>query len=384
MQHIVFVTLIGKKKLIKYLIKLIFENRCNAAGILDLRNLAENNFEINDKSKIINSSFSENILNDENIQPSNYRKYPEMSPVLSSYTNRNKPSLGSSFDHITKDFKNLLTQYLSKSNYKNGIKADKIKEQFIKIIAKNANSKNKINKTENINKMLKNSNSRFKTTRPKISPVTTDDLYSNTKSILQIELLKKINKLSTKFSTKKMPTRMSKIASTTVDLPLLYKLKINDTISKSLLGDKSIRQKLGIKPNEHLNIVVKRPFDNDVTHFQVTSLPDETNIRNTQEFKSETKIDAQFSPLKYTENSKTLSWISKLKEKLNQVLSSTELPQQLNLLMKESPKPIETTTRISTTEQTVGPQNNIENDWSHILSENYRESIFLILFKLNF
>lgn len=345
--------------------------------------MAENNFEIKDKSKIINSSYSENLLNEENIHLSNYRKYPEKSPALSSYTNRIKTPVGSSFDHITKDFKKLLTQYLSNSNYKNGIKADKIKEQFFKIIEKNAESKNKLYKNENIFEILKNSNPRYKTTRPKISPMTTDDLYSNTKSILQIELLKKINKLSTKFSTKKMPSRISKITSTTVDLPLLYKLKINDTVSKSLLEDKSIRQKLGIKPNEHLNIVVKKPYDNDLTDFQVTSLPDDTYVAKTQKVQSEKKTNGHFSSLKHTDNSKTLSWISKLSDKLNQVLSSTELPQKLNLLIKDNQKPIKTTNIISTTRPAIAPQKFIENDWSHVLSDNYRESIFFILFLLN-
>lgn len=341
--------------------------------------MAREDFE---KYKKFNSNFSEHFLNeDENNLSASYRKHPEKSPVLSSYPNSIKPSTAPTLDQITRNFKKLLSQYLSKGNYKNGIKADQFKEQLNKIMHKNSDGQKMIKNYQNISEILRNANSHFKTTKPKINPVITSNLNLNTKSILPIELLKKINKLSTKFSTKKMPTISPIIStSTPINFPLLYKLKINDTISKSLLEDQSIRQKLGIKPNEHINIVVKKPLDDSLrSDFQVTSIPDESRTNHQQNNKTMQKINDQFSAFKYIDSPTTLSWLSKLKAKLNQVLSSTQLPQDLNILPIENfekPTRLEssTTNGLKSTETTRVPITQSVNDWTRVLDDKYKQS----------
>ena len=51
-----------------------------------------------------------------------------------------------------------------------------------------------------------------------------------------------------------------------------YKLKINDTLAKSLLDSLLFRSKFGLKPDEKVNILVlRRPVENDQLHSQILS-----------------------------------------------------------------------------------------------------------------
>ena len=185
-------------------------------------------------------------------------------------------------------------------------------------------------------------------------------------STLSFEKFQTLNKLKNKDQTyllkkpKANPKSSNFLEYTTTDSPQQYKIKINDSLSKKLIESLQFRTNLGLKPNEKINIVLlKRPIEHDDSQKKEFASSND-KIQNFNEMilnshKMSKSLIKRPSGLEKNRHlnviipSTTDSWLNKLKAKLLPNLKDQHFDAY------------------GVTEPSLS--------WNHILSQKYKQSI---------
>ena len=295
-----------------------FVSSCNAAGILDLRNLAGTDnqttneaIEHNPGVEKVNTNFKNSKqLNKENI-------YPPMSSLPSSTSSKKQmtqsTTTASSSEHptINSELNNLDQLLLEYLNFSKSINPQSMLSKPQKAINKKYESKANLvqvsastnPKPVSVPTAAALQSSFNKTTRMITSAASKKQQQqqqasnvkkSSSSSSSQVADASSLNQAAINFRNKMLSNQHSRISSLIVNsttsttkpttttttttkpvaveskkpnLPGQYKLKINDTLAKNLLDSYLFRSKFGLKPDEKVNILVlKRPIENDQSH----------------------------------------------------------------------------------------------------------------------
>ncbi len=283
-------------------------NRCNAAGILDLRNLIDDKnetfrpFKSLSKSTRHNNQFQSTILKPKESQQTKSANYQKISASgnqnysakLSSYftlpslytiasmskldNTTKKIDATSSNDRLDRILVNLFgtsksaNSNLIKERIRNSSDPEKLITKFEKYtmaLLKNQHEKN-LNK---FNHTVKNETSVDYTTTSTQSlfttttPIPSTPKINTTLSVVSFtQYQNEYEKINATFYKFTLPTTTTTVSNHVNNLmmPSLYKLNINDSFSKNLIESKEFRSRFGLKPKEKLNLLLlKKPATQD-------------------------------------------------------------------------------------------------------------------------
>ena len=284
-------------------------NRCNAAGILDLRNLLDEK-KINSIFKLENNTSTE--IEDE-LNELIFDRFSHGRPIdeakvregLAKFAHKHvlKPAA------TTKSSRFLLTpstKTVPKTSSKQSTTLFPFKTSFD---PKKANLNDLLKDYLNFSDAVKGHNATFN---------------SNSPTILKKPKAHPKQKPLASLTT-------AKIGPST-QTPAQYKLKINDTISKKLIESLQLRSNLGLKPNEKINIVLlKRPSEpnmfskNEILFSQKIKNFNDLLVDSHKMSKSlikrpsdQNKLSHQANQQEYftTSTASNVAWLSKLRAKL--------------------------------------------------------------------
>lgn len=348
------------------------------------------------------TNFAEsNYLRDEEISRGGFNKMNFLKEKYSAYPS---PSMTTTSAKLTSSFSNSkfskpnellfpsrplyyqVANNLNMSNENNVPNLDLANTESLKTqIIQNINgNENFLKKLEDFSERLKSSilkNEKLELPAFKSSEDTSTKAYS------PLDLYKQYNKLSTRVYYK-APARnftvpTNKLNNTSVqpkvvqnNIPMLYKLKINDSIAKNLLENQSLRSKLGMKPNDKISILIKRPLEEE----QKTDMNQEFFMNNQNALFLQ---NLRFQPINLNQRYKTqyaltpaigtttstLSWLSKLKAKLSHTFSPTTSTLSTTTTTSASSLPVKNYQKSQVNQVT----NNAE--WTHVLSDQYKKGM---------
>lgn len=411
--------------------------RCNAAGILDLRNLIDDEKnETAQKIKPLESDhdflYDTNILKDE-VTPRKFSSGLQKSPYSTSsihashsssiptkisdstkenaakssfsslnlenskpvvYSNTRKPHINN-IEQLLNDYLNF-SKALSLKNPSEILNDTELNRKFLNKVKEYSNNLNTLNQLIKSNYSLdsveaQRERARLQEMSKKLTSIIT--YLSSTPKTNKSKQYTKTSKTVTTTTkpkiipstTKALPTKekISPESNAWINNgPTQYKLKINDTLSKNFIENLSFRSKFGLKPDEKINILlIKRPTDQDETKKYInennllndnfddanniivnkqpsSSSSNNNNINSNYNYnynvysttKSTTMRPNYFSTpiVPFRASATTLSWLSKLKNKL-----------ATSLYVDNRFQPTES------------------YDWSYVFSEQYKQGLDL-------
>ncbi len=277
-------------------------NRCNAAGILDLRNLIDDKnetfkpFKLLSKNTRHNNQFQSTILKPKDIQQQKSASYQKISASgnqnfsskLTSYftlpaiystlsmsrldNTTRKIDTNNPNDRLDRILVNLfgtsksVNSDLIKERIRNSSNPEKLIKKFEKYTMallqnqnqKNHNRHNYAVKDQTKTNFINTSTPPIYTTTPSIQALSKINTTLSVVSFTQYQNeYEKINATFYKFT---LPTTTTVASNYVNNMPSLYKLNINDSFSKNLIENKEFRSRFGLKPKERLNLLLlKKP-----------------------------------------------------------------------------------------------------------------------------
>jgi hypothetical protein len=395
-------------------------NRCNAAGILDLRNLIDdkNGTEAQTIRPFYETDpyLEKSLLREE--ENTRITKYQSTQPAKNSHKkNFSSSSLSTkaSSSHSSTPKKNT-----SSFNPTNGIFENHILNNtflnFSGAYSKKINNQQLLNKLDMLrthafkqqteipkDSQLPKNKTETKSTNMQVANSTRKTTFLTSKSSIKLKdksslrrrttTLKSKFIASTRFSTldtakvnfnKKTTPRLqirkeserSKTASKVypntnenIQEAKFFKTNIDDKFSKDLLGDVEFRSRLGLKADEKLNILLfKQSLENEESQLNEKLWLDVRRLYNNNKPTINQKITTNLP-------STTLSWLEKLKAKLSS--SGIDIDNfngnnlnQINSLNANRNKNAENGAELY--------------DWSYVLSRNYKQGLKYVLLFFKF